>query len=565
MFAPASLGEISLRHARRSGITALLVGLSAALALSVPGTAAAAPAPEPVSAPSDVIPPPSHAELTFHPQQHTVPLSHAVSTKGVPANTAAPGTQPKAPAPRIPKGIRNPDADLHLKPLVPQKATTRPASGTLQAASSSLGTSFTGLSKSGYSPSDVSAAAGTSDVLESVNESFAIYSKSGTQQYTSTLQNWFKRTASTSVFDPHVTFDPRGSRYAMVADDGTNWLLSVAQQSSGTGSWCNYTLPAISASGQFADYPEIGVDQRYFYLTMIDFKSTSDSTLVDSQIVAVQRSEVESCHPTLHYYRWTQVRDPGTACLLCSQDNLSFHVAPATVQDSLSSDGWLASAYSDGGSHISVFNIDSNNVLHSTQVSVPSYDPPPSAAQPGTSAVLDTGEPDFTNITKTGGELYLALTSKHDWGGGNVKSVVNWMQIDATAGSIGLDKSGSFGDPNAFYFYPSTSGSALPGEYQVFNFAQSGSSTPVSAAIASIDYTGTVTSNVFSLQGQSAVTDPGAQITDNRCSSSPCYRWGDFSSLMIDPSNPGSTMWAAAANAPASDTWSTGITQVNNS
>ncbi|UXY17530.1 hypothetical protein N8I84_01195 [Streptomyces cynarae] len=85
------------------------------------------------------------------------------------------------------------------------------------------------------SSSDVSAAAGTSDVLESVNESFAIYSQSGTQQYTSTLQNWFKRTASTSVFDPHVIIDPRGSRYAMVADDGTNWLLSVAQQSSGTG------------------------------------------------------------------------------------------------------------------------------------------------------------------------------------------------------------------------------------------------------------------------------------------------------------------------------------------
>jgi len=70
----------------------------------------------------------------------------------------------------------------------------------------------------------------------------------------------------------------------MVADDGKNWRLSVSRQTSALGNWCNYTINGQTASGQFADYPELGVDSRFIYLTMVDF---SGGSFVSNRILAI--------------------------------------------------------------------------------------------------------------------------------------------------------------------------------------------------------------------------------------------------------------------------------------
>lgn len=176
-----------------------------------------------------------------------------------------------------------------------------------------------------------------------MNESWAVYPKTGpvngTPTYQSTLQKWFGTADTANVFDPHLIFDPKTSRYAMIAEDGKNWLLSVAQGSvanPATTVWCSYVVPARTNINQFADFPQLGSDSRYFYLTMVDLVSGSQT---DSVLTVVPKSEAESCK-TVHWSSWSQLRDPGTACALCTQDNLAFHVSPATVSDSLDGNGW---------------------------------------------------------------------------------------------------------------------------------------------------------------------------------------------------------------------------------
>lgn len=342
----------------------------------------------------------------------------------------------------------------------------------------------------------------------------------------------------------------------------TGHVVSVSTSSTAnpnTTLWCNYTMPARTNTNQFADFPQLGSDSRYFYLTMVDLAGGSQT---DSVLAVVPKTEAESCK-TVHWSRWSQLRDPGTACTLCTQDNLAFHVSPATVSDSLDGNGWPADAYSGGGSHITVWYLDSSNLLHAQQVSTPSYSVSTAAAQPGTTAVLDPDQPQFTGITKTGGELYLALSSGYDWGNGNKNAVVNWMQINATAGSIGLDKAGSFGAAGLWYLYPSSSGSAAAGEYQTFTSAVTGS-VPVGNSIASIDYTGAVTSNTYAPIGVSTYSGAPAGAEEG-CYVSNCYRWGDFTSMVIDPVDPGNTMWAAGMFAAAETSWATHITQITNS
>jgi len=115
--------------------------------------------------------------------------------------------------------LPNPDATLHVAPATPVKVRpSRPSSAAGGSAPSTAtgGTNITGLDQSGaggWGPSDVTAAAGTNDVVETVNEAMSMYSKSGTTQYTTSLQNWFGCGSScSSIFDPHVTFETFGNR-----------------------------------------------------------------------------------------------------------------------------------------------------------------------------------------------------------------------------------------------------------------------------------------------------------------------------------------------------------------
>jgi hypothetical protein len=237
--------------------------LVAAMLVAGGAEAPAAAAPAGSSARTAAVPPPSHAIASVAAQQAGGATPTRVSSAAVPQTAARPSSVP-ARDPAV--GYRNPDAGLGLAPPTPTKV----APAAQAAPTTSITTSFNGVDigqTSGFPP-DISAAPGASDVVQTANEGFGIFTQSGSEQYHTSFQSWFNNNGN--LFDPHVIFDQRGQRYAFVVDDGTHWLLSVAQQTAGMGSWCNYILSAVDASGHFADFPQIGVDSRYLYLSIVD-------------------------------------------------------------------------------------------------------------------------------------------------------------------------------------------------------------------------------------------------------------------------------------------------------
>ena len=534
------------------------IALVFTLAIAVPVASAAAGA----SAVTAVAP--VHTGKPIATQPASVQFDGSGSPRDV--KPQPPGTfHPQVPSHGAPK-IANPDADLHQKPEVPRTVTPRQASGSIiPAASTTEGTHFPGLVQTTQTPFDLSAAASNSgDLVETVNSDFAGYNKSnGVQLYDNSLFSWYNIPTGGKIFDPHVTYDPIGNEYVMVASDGTNFRVSVSVQGNASGLWCRYTLNATTVAGQFADYPQIGVDQRYIYLTMVDYSSETASSPSDNVFVALSRTDAESCKTKPAGRSAHTLRDPGTGCLLC-QNNLSFRVAPATDFDSTYTGGWLADSYGGGGSHITVWNFNSSDTLVPTQVSTPSYSVATSAQQPGTpTSYLDTGNTTFTNITKLGGTLYLALTSGYDWGNGNKNAVVNWMQVSVpSVNGINVAKSGSFGAAGLWFFDPSTSGPATAGQYQVFNFAIAGASQAPAGATATYTNSGdSYSPYTVTLAGGTNYGDATWQLDTSDCSASPCYRWGDFTSLMNDPTNL-SSMWATQGAAPTADAWVTQLTQL---
>ena len=95
--------------------------------------------------------------------------------------------------------------------------------------------SFSGIGNTGWTPPNPGAAAGPNYVVETVNESVAIFSKAtGTQVSQETLQTLFSGFANGSVndpgmFDPFVLYDDLAGRFVVGAQvrDSTNPVARI--------------------------------------------------------------------------------------------------------------------------------------------------------------------------------------------------------------------------------------------------------------------------------------------------------------------------------------------------
>jgi len=70
------------------------------------------------------------------------------------------------------------------------------------------GAQFAGMTMNGWYPPDADIAVGSSHIVEVVNSSFAIYTRTGTKQLEQTFQTLFNGVAvATMLFDPKVIYD----------------------------------------------------------------------------------------------------------------------------------------------------------------------------------------------------------------------------------------------------------------------------------------------------------------------------------------------------------------------
>lgn len=151
-------------------------------------------------------------------------------------------------------------------------------------------TVFLGQSQGGYVPSDMALAVSETWVVQAVNSSIAVYSKTGAVQagFPKALggAGGFFAGATADIGDPRAFYDRSSKRFVVVADDFTGGVLWLAASTTADprGTWYVYGLaPWGSASCRDTtkpcpDFPMLGFDDQTIYLGLNWFPLGSPPT-----------------------------------------------------------------------------------------------------------------------------------------------------------------------------------------------------------------------------------------------------------------------------------------------
>ncbi len=186
----------------------------------------------------------------------------------------------------------HPGAGFHVMPLLPiphisissamdpvlQSSGGPLVSTTLPSSFLGLGLSFPGFTVQ-YIPPDTNGAAGENQFVQWVNASFAVFDKSGSLLYGpaagNTLWNGFGgQCQNNNSGDPIAQFDKVAGRWVMmqpVFQSPYYLCVAVSKTSDATGSYYRYAFPVTN----FPDYPKLGVWADGYYVSFNQFKWNS--------------------------------------------------------------------------------------------------------------------------------------------------------------------------------------------------------------------------------------------------------------------------------------------------
>jgi hypothetical protein len=154
--------------------------------------------------------------------------------------------------------------------------------------------SFNGVSLStadcGCQPPDSNATIGPNDILETVNLEFAVYNKSGSLQFRTSLNNFLG--TSDALSDPRAVYDPTWNRWEFsLLDENTPSLWLVYSASSDPlGGWWFYHVGLPFAAGSITDYPQVGMNDVSFFYTTNNFDASEN--YINSTAFSVPKARV---------------------------------------------------------------------------------------------------------------------------------------------------------------------------------------------------------------------------------------------------------------------------------
>ncbi|MGI8432383.1 MAG: hypothetical protein ACR2II_01415 [Chthoniobacterales bacterium] len=390
----------------------------------------------------------------------------------------------------------------------------------------------------GLRPPDTHGAVGLKHFVETTNSHFTVFLKrTGSQAKNVTLANFFNYTART-LFDARVVYDSTWDRWIVTADAFAEsstvqrLFVGISKTSNPTKGFYIYNFNIIFNSGDFFDFPQLGIDQDSVLITGNVFGSSS---FRGATAFAIAKARL---------YNGLGFSVPLFTGLVAT-------LAPPIVLDQNASTFFLAAPSS--GTTFTKYTMTNSSRPGSTamvasSVTVPSYSVPPSAHQSGTGVLLDTSDSRFVNAsTQNGTDLWQTHT-------------------------VAL---GSFPAPKFYRINTSTNAVAQSGTYFL-----NGSSDDWNASIATntsnntfVTWTSTTAGSgvnaevVFSGKIDADTSIPAGGVvgftspTFYRPSSDNPERWGDYSAVTIDPTNT-SKAWLVNEKINTNAVWGSRIMQV---
>jgi uncharacterized repeat protein (TIGR01451 family) len=397
-------------------------------------------------------------------------------------------------------------------------------------------------------PPDTNGAVGPNHYVQMLNIVFAIWNKSGTLLYGPALNNtlWtgFGGPCETSNDgDPIVLYDQLADRWLMSQFALPNYpsgpfyqCIAISQTPDPTASWYRYQFQ-ISAT-KLNDYPKFGVWPDGYYMTVNQFDSTSGLSFSGAGVVAFERSEMLLGNAAQMFYFDTN--DTSLGGMLPSdldgatpppagtpnyvlqaddnnvgypQDRLEiweFHVDWATPANStFSGPTFLATAPFD--STLCGFSSDC----------VPQPGVPPPQRLDGIADRLM-----FRLAYRNFGTHQSLVTNHTVDADGSDHAGVRWYELRKTGGGWFIQNQGTYA-PDSDHRWMGSAAMDQSGNIALGYSVSSGTTYP------SIRYAGRLAgdpANQLSQGEAGLIAGSGAQ-TDN------ASRWGDYSSMSVDPSD----------------------------
>jgi uncharacterized repeat protein (TIGR01451 family) len=424
-----------------------------------------------------------------------------------------------------------------------------------------VGSNYAGLSfnesSGGFTPPDSQGAAGPSAVVETVNQTVALYPNklTSTNAQTAALSTFWFTTGRlphadsfSSLSDPVVQYNDQIGRF-IVADQDVDFTfhqsrfdVAVSKSNNpatlGTADWTFYSI-VTTESGFDADYPgNFGYNHDATVFTLNMFGVSGGGHV---QVLSLNNADLSANSTSPHIFH---------------NDLNDFAVRPTTMHDSVAGDPmWLVTEHGD---NLSIDVIKMTNVLSSTaafaytNLPVTAYQATNHPLNPNGTVITTNIDARIQKSAEAGGTLVAA----HSVGVSATEDDVQWYAINVGGGAPALAQQGRVSAGNHTYLtYPAID---INASGQVgLTYMKSGNDT--STDYMSVVVTGRNASDAAGTMQAPAVVPAGAGQA-NYADFSSGGRAGDLSGINVDPADH-SSFWATSefANTEATANWGTAV------
>lgn len=399
------------------------------------------------------------------------------------------------------------------------------------------GVTFEGINQAGgcgnCAPPDTNGDVGPNHYVQSVNSSFAIYSKTGTKLYgpaaINTIWSGFGGACQTrNDGDPIVLYDKQADRWMVsqfTAASPYNECIAISQTGDPTGAWHRYAFQLSTTD--FPDYPHFGIMPAGYFMSVNWFANAS--TYAGPRPYVFDRAKMLLGQP---------------ATFQTTSAALGSAIAPLQPADQ---DGATAPSNATTGLFLSYsspfklykFNVNWATPASTTWTNSASVTPASFTAlcatsrncipQSGTTQKLDgIGDRFMYRLVYRNMGTYESLLAVHSVraGGTNAKPVagVRWYEIRNPFGTPSIYQQGTFGPADSVSRWMGSIAMDKNGSIALA-YSASGSTT-----FPGIRYTGRLSTDALGTMGQGEgimYAGTGYQSGVNR--------WGDYSNLSVDP------------------------------
>jgi hypothetical protein len=452
------------------------------------------------------------------------PLKSSMSTPGFNREIALRRTH----APGLMRLLRDPALQTSIGPTV---ATTS-------------GTNSGGVGANGYAPPDTNGAAGATQYVQWVNVRFAVYDKSngslvyGPVNGNSIWSGFGGVCQNNNDGDPIAQYDKQAGRWVMlqpVFSAPYTICVAVSTTSTWTGSgitWNRYAFTVPNSSSNFPDYPKLSVWPDGYYLSYNSF--TNGNSWAGPQACVMNRSAMLAGTAATMQCAAT----PGTqygSLLPSDLDGAVPGVAGTTDPPPAGTPNYYLALYSNTQHTLFKFHVDWVHPANSTFtgpvfVNVSSFNEACAGGacipQGGTNQKLDSlADRLMYRLAYRNFGDHESLVVSHSVNPGNGTSGIRWYEIRSPGASPFVFQQGTFA-PDASYRWMPSIAQDKNGNMAV------GYSISSSTAHPGISYTGRLaTDPAGTMQSESPIiTGGGSQLPS-------LGRWGDYSSMSIDPTD----------------------------